>query len=135
VLRAARATLGPDPALLGIRVADLITHPVAQWLPFQLLPFPCTILALALLEIARGTLGRRLAFLGDISYSSYLLHFPLQMIFVLATLALGWPRSIFLSPAAYFLYFAALIAASLASYHWLERPAQRCLRRRLHPDS
>jgi peptidoglycan/LPS O-acetylase OafA/YrhL len=71
--------------------------------------------------------------LGDISYSSYLLHFPLQLICVLITLSLGLPRSVFLSPGAYFLYFAVLIAASFASYHWLERPAQRSLRRRLHP--
>ena len=38
--------------------------------------FPLTILSLALIETWRGSLGRRVAFLGDISYSSYMLHFP-----------------------------------------------------------
>jgi peptidoglycan/LPS O-acetylase OafA/YrhL len=133
LLHAATAVLGPDPTIFGWRIAHALSHPVFLWLPFQVLPFPCTILALALWETARGTLGRRWAFLGDISYSSYLLHFPLQLIFVSAAIALGFPRSVFLSPVAYVLYFSALIAASLASYHWLERPTQRYLRSRLHP--
>jgi peptidoglycan/LPS O-acetylase OafA/YrhL len=102
LLHAATAVLGPDPAIGGVRIAHLLSHPVFLWLPFQLLPFPCTIVALALLETGRGTLGRRLSFLGDISYSSYLLHFPLQMTCVFFAQALGLPRSVFLSPAAYF---------------------------------
>lgn len=134
-LLAATAVLGPDPAIGSIRIAHLLEHPVLLWLPFQILPFPVTILALALLETARDTLGRRLAWVGDISYSSYLLHFPLQLTFVFAAQSFGLARSVFLSPAAYVLYFAALIAVSLASYHRLERPAQRALRRRIATTS
>ncbi len=134
VLLAATSVLGPDPAIFGFRVAHVITHPVFLWLPFQILPFPCTIIALALLETERGTLGRRLGLLGDISYSSYLLHFPLQLTFVFTALSLGLPRTVFFSPIAYLLYFATLIALSLLSYHRLERPAQRYLRRRFLPS-
>lgn len=133
LLIAASAVVGPDPSIFGVRLAHVLTHPVMLWLPFQLVPFPCTILALALLETKRGTLGRRLAFLGDISYSSYLLHFPMQLLFVFATLSFAVPRAAFLSPLAYVLFFSALIATSLASYHWLERPAQSGLRRHLLP--
>ena len=39
--------------------------------------FPMTIMSLALIETQRGSLGKRFSFVGDISYSSYLLHFPL----------------------------------------------------------
>lgn len=132
-LVAASSVLGSDPTIGGIGLAHLLTHPVLLWLPFQILPFPCTIIALALLETARGTLGRRLAFLGDISYSSYLLHFPLQLIFVFAVLSLGLPRTVFTTPAAYLLYFSALVFASLVSYHRFERPAQNFLRARFRP--
>ncbi|HEX4509027.1 MAG TPA: acyltransferase, partial [Burkholderiaceae bacterium] len=38
------------------------------------LMFPATLLYLALVEARRGTLGARLGWLGDITYSTYLLH-------------------------------------------------------------
>jgi peptidoglycan/LPS O-acetylase OafA/YrhL len=50
--------------------------------------------------------------------------------FAYAALALGFDRTVFLSPASYLLFFSTLIALSLASYHFLERPAQRFLRQR-----
>lgn len=130
VLLAATAVLSPGATFLGKSVATVLSHHAFQWLPFQVLTFPATILGLALLETQRGTLGRRLAFLGDISYSSYLLHFPLQLTFASAALALGFDRTIFLSPVTYLLFFATLIVLSLLSYHCLERPAQRFLRQR-----
>ncbi len=63
-------------------------------LPFILVLAPLTIAGLALQEELKGGPWRRLAFLGDISYSTYLLHFPLQLCLALAALRLGWtPQS------------------------------------------
>jgi peptidoglycan/LPS O-acetylase OafA/YrhL len=93
--------------------------------------FPATILFLALLETQRGKLGKRLAFVGDLSYSSYLIHFPLQLAFFCATTALAVNKSIYYSPVMLVVFFVVLIALSLASHRWLEMPAQRYLRKRL----
>jgi peptidoglycan/LPS O-acetylase OafA/YrhL len=97
---------------------------------FELVLFPLTIITLALWESQRGTFARRLAFLGNISYSSYLLHFPLQMIFVGVTALFAVPVSFYYTPLALGLFFAALIPLSLCSYHFFERPCQSWLRAR-----
>lgn len=100
---------------------------------YELLLFPFTLITLASWEARRGTLGRRFAILGDLSYSTYLLHFPLQLLFMMGAFALGVPAFFFYSPWAMLLFFALLIPLSLASYHFLERPAQSFLRSRLLP--
>ena len=92
--------------------------------------FPLTVLLLSLMETYRGHLGKRLSFLGDISYSVYLLQFPLQILFMLAAAAFSISLSICRTPLFLLLFFVALISLSLASYHYFERPAQRFLRRK-----
>jgi len=108
-----------------------------SWLPTRVqhlylavLVFPLTIVTLAVLETQHGELLRRAAFLGDVSYSSYLLHFPLQMLAVAAVAALGVDRGVFYSPWALAAFIAVLLAVSFASHRFLELPAQRALRRR-----
>lgn len=96
------------------------------WTVFLL--FPLTVLALALAETRRGTLGRRLSFLGDISYSSYLIQFPLQLVFVGAAALIGVSSEHFYSPAMMALFFLILIALSLASSRYFERPVQQWIR-------
>ncbi len=93
--------------------------------------FPMTILALAVVETRRGPVGKSVALLGDISYSSYLLHFPLQLAFVSIATGLGLSRAIFLSPYVFTGFFCALFLVSLASFRYLESPLQLALRRRL----
>ena len=70
--------------------------------------------------------GKVLTYLGEISYSTYLAHFLLfvvfKMIFVDASLQLGW--------AGLVGYLAMVAAASVALYHGLEKPAQRWLNAR-----
>jgi peptidoglycan/LPS O-acetylase OafA/YrhL len=96
--------------------------------PTVLLTFPLTLLALALIEHSRGSLGRRAAFLGDISYSSYMLHFPLQLAFALVAVAGSFDRALFASTQLLLVFFAVLIALSLASHRYFERPMQHWLR-------
>jgi peptidoglycan/LPS O-acetylase OafA/YrhL len=98
---------------------------------------PLVVLSVALLEsvfepTCRAS-ARRLAWLGDLSYSSYLLHFPLQLTFVCLTTALAVPTTFYASPPALLLFFGILIPLSLAVHHGFERPLQRWLRVRLVP--
>lgn len=102
-------------------------HNRTRYFPVAIM-FPVTVLTLALWEERTG-MGKPLAWLGDISYSTYLLHFPLQIVLVMAVDAMGMSRSVFYSPWAFIGFFALLIPISAACFHWFERPAQRALRR------
>lgn len=92
------------------------------------LAFFALLLSLALdrSAVARGLGGRALTYLGEISYSTYLAHFFLFILFKLAfvddSLQLGWGQ---------LAGFVALVAvASVALYHGVEKPAQKWLNRR-----
>lgn len=91
--------------------------------------FPMTVMSLALLETKKGTLGKRFSSVGDISYSSYLLHFPLQLTVALVVARLKINSEVFYSPWFMALFFFALILVSFASYRYFEIPMQRYLRR------
>jgi peptidoglycan/LPS O-acetylase OafA/YrhL len=97
-------------------------------LPFIFILSPLTIAALALNEQLRGWRFQKLAFFGDISYSTYLLHFPLQLICVLAALRFGWTPLAFMNPVVMLGFFAALIGVGAASHYGFERPMQRVIR-------
>jgi peptidoglycan/LPS O-acetylase OafA/YrhL len=103
--------------------------PVAMAYFPSIILFPLTILALALFETHRGNPARRIAFLGDISYSSYLWHFPLQLLFVLVVPLFGATMDFSDSVAGLAVYFSCLIALSLASFRYFEMPVQRQIRR------
>jgi peptidoglycan/LPS O-acetylase OafA/YrhL len=89
---------------------------------------PATVAALALHERLQGGRFQALSFLGDISYSTYLLHFPLQLICVLVGLRLGWTPMTFMHPVAMLAFFGGLIALGAASHYGFEKPLQALIR-------
>jgi peptidoglycan/LPS O-acetylase OafA/YrhL len=119
--------------LLGITVAAfVVTLSVLLYANTNVtrgtVAFPALILGLALLQSFRPNAGDSLRLLGDISYSIYLLHFPLQLMLILARqnglLAVDFARI-----GGWILFFVLLAGSVMLSYHWLERPAQAYLRR------
>ncbi len=108
----------------------LLVGMLALWFPLpETAVVPASLFA-GLLALAhdRGPLARLLGrklprYLGEISYSTYLAHFGLFIVFKLAfvddTLQLGW--------ASLAGFVALLLAVSAALYHALEKPAQRWL--------
>ena len=96
--------------------------------------FPLTILALTLAESESPAAFRRLARatrLGPLSYSVYLIHFPLQLLIVLVTARLDVASAWFYSPVALAFFFALLIGIGLLSHYRFEMPIQRLMRARL----
>jgi peptidoglycan/LPS O-acetylase OafA/YrhL len=72
---------------------------------------------------------RHLAFLGNATYSSYLVHFPLQLLIVIVVDAIGWKRSIFYSPISLLVFLGLVVGLSLLVHRYFEMPAQNLIRR------
>jgi peptidoglycan/LPS O-acetylase OafA/YrhL len=111
-------------------LADKAVHGGTRAIVVALL-FPLSIFSLALLETRRGYLGRRLAMVGNLTYSSYLLHFPLQLVFFTVLTQNGVSPQFFYGELSMLAFFAVLIPLCLLSYHYFETPAQRFLRKAL----
>lgn len=90
--------------------------------------FPALVMLLASISCAFPTFLRPVAAVGDISYSSYLLHFPLQIIFAMVVDSIGSRRDVFYSPWMLALFMATLIPLSYGCHRLFEVPVQRALR-------
>jgi peptidoglycan/LPS O-acetylase OafA/YrhL len=83
--------------------------------------FACLLLVLALTSGATPLECRAIHYLGEISYATYLGHFMLWVVFKLAFVS----DAAAVPPVLIALYLALVLAASVALYHLVERPAQR----------
>ena len=120
-----------DDALAHVTHGRLLTvfqHFSSHWT--QLVVFPLTILSLATMETVRGTLGKRLAWVGELTYSSYLIHFPMQLIMMWGVMAFAIDRTLFEKGWFMIFFFAVIVVMSLASTRLFEMPAQRYFRKR-----
>lgn len=72
--------------------------------------------------------GRPLKLIGEITYSTYLLHFPIQLTVLVALMRFNL-RVDFAAPIFLLAYLAAVIGLSIPCYYYFEMPAQRFLRR------
>lgn len=100
---------------------------------------PLTLLALGLrrenwrhpllsLERLRGA-----AWIGDISYSIYLIHFPLQVAIMLVVGQFNWTDrvAIFASPLTFLAFLGVAVGLARLSFVWFEMPVREWLRRKL----
>jgi peptidoglycan/LPS O-acetylase OafA/YrhL len=88
--------------------------------------FPCIILLCALLQMVKFDLGKNISLIGDLSYSTYLLHFPLQLILIGFSQYFGYQFRF--GPIFFVLYFALLLNISFIVYKKFEVPAQKYIR-------
>ncbi|HEX3430384.1 MAG TPA: acyltransferase [Rhizomicrobium sp.] len=89
---------------------------------------PLTLAALALHEQLFEGPYARLSFLGDISYSTYMIHFPMQLALALLALSFGWMPTDFMHSWVMLGFYAVLIMLGWLSYECLERPLQALIR-------
>ena len=116
VVVTAVGVLGSHDRLSGAVVA-LIVAPIVVLFSAQLV------------EIRRRSVGEVVTVLGNATYSSYLLHFPLQLGVVMAFEAAG--QTMDLSSNWFFsIYILGTVALSVLCYKRYERPAQNWLRRK-----
>ena len=115
---------------------------VLGWISGVLDPLPTTILLLGLfapLLLALALSERiglhhrygRFKLVGDITYSTYLWHSPLQMLFLFGAAAGLWPVAIVLTNAFFVAYLIFVCAVGYLSFKHIERPAQDILRRQM----
>ncbi|MEJ0027005.1 MAG: acyltransferase [Rhizomicrobium sp.] len=95
-------------------------------LVFDLLLGPLTVLSLAMRE--RGQRRPWLGFLGDISYATYLIHFPMQLALALLANRYDLEPQFFMQGWVLAAFYAVLIGLGTLSYHFFERPMQAFLR-------
>lgn len=110
-------------ALLSVLTTALWASPAALCLMFAGLISA----ALGSPELGRLGASRPCVWLGEISYSIYLWHFPVQLVLVLVAARL-YPLD-FSSPIVLALYLAATLAVSTLSYRGFEIPARKAVRR------
>lgn len=118
-----------------VAVAALAAASLAQWhwqieaRIFLLFAAPAAIYLALRFVRPPAALRRRIEVLGDLTYSSYLLHFPLQLVVVIV---FGWlARPIpFYSPLLLVGFIGVTFALSRLCYRRFERPAQNAIRQR-----
>jgi peptidoglycan/LPS O-acetylase OafA/YrhL len=88
----------------------------------------CALVLFARLGEIAVSAVRPLTALGQATYSSYLLHFPIQLVAVLVVDAAGVGREVFLRPSLFLSYLAGVIALSMLSYRYFEQPLRLWIR-------
>lgn len=126
--------LAPVAVAVAFGLAALTFRDEADTPKWAVLGFS-TLLLVGFLGLDRWPLADRLfarmAPLADTTYSSYLIHFPLQIVAVTASDRLGLDRTIYLAPVALIAFLSATFGFGWLIFHHFERPAQAWLRRRM----
>jgi peptidoglycan/LPS O-acetylase OafA/YrhL len=112
---------------IGAEVMSMIPR------PWPGLKYPLVILTAVLMETHVFRIPFRIfARIGDISYSMYLIHFPLQLVFAflvrVAVLEPEKEQAFFYRTWSLLLFISCLVMLSLASYQFFEMPTQNYLK-------
>ena len=127
-----RAAALPVAGCAAVAVSAALTFGVfdvnAAWI---LLLATCAVIVVTRLGETRLAVPfQSIAFLGNATYSSYLLHFPLQLVMVTIIDAMGYQRSIFYHASMLLIFLFLVGGLSLLVHRHFEMPAQEFIKRR-----
>ncbi|MEI9902577.1 MAG: acyltransferase family protein [Asticcacaulis sp.] len=118
-------------------VAPGIVNGLLSVVTFLYVLMPLTLLALGLMQDHWPGLDslHKVSWIGDISYSIYLIHFPLQLVVMLALAHLPFVMRAHILALPWALLGFIAVAAGLAwlSFHFFEMPLRRYLSQRMRP--
>ncbi|MEA2738701.1 MAG: hypothetical protein QOH05_2008 [Acetobacteraceae bacterium] len=116
-------------ALIAIPAALAYAH-VLKIAGASLPMFPASVLFVQLAVRPQGQRPRAwLTGLGNLTYASYMLHFPMQLTIVMLLGALSIPVQPLVYTDGFMLaYLGMVLAAAFVVFRWVERPAQALLR-------
>lgn len=75
-------------------------------------------------------MARKLTWLGNLTYSSYMIHFPIQLIMVLTVSRLGFSREVFLLKETFFSFLIVTFLLSYLVFEFVEMPLQKICRKK-----
>ena len=120
-------------ALFGLALCWFASLALARHIPltFRLMPAAACLLLIAATSenMGLGAAYRRVHFIGDITYSTYMWHSPIQMLFLLGAGLQLWRVDIAFSNAFLVAYLALVCGFAWLSFRFIERPAQAWVRR------
>jgi len=116
-------------ALAGLCIATGTLSDRDKLPTILLLAVPCLLMLLSKDWPLLGRWAGAVQAAGNLTYSSYLLHFPLQVAVAIAVAASGVIPPL-ASPWFLAAYLGVTLGAAAISYRWFELPAQRWIRRR-----
>jgi peptidoglycan/LPS O-acetylase OafA/YrhL len=127
--RSKASKLAVATSILG---ASLLFYFVTQGRYLVLLGaiFPSTIVLLSTIQSIWAPAGKHFRLMGDLSYSTYLIHIPLQIFILLLSSLLGIQVNYY-SPLFFCLFFLVLILLSYATHVFFEAPLQKLIRTKL----
>jgi peptidoglycan/LPS O-acetylase OafA/YrhL len=124
------ASAGAVLAVVLVLLLSFYMPVKAKWLLSVLSP---AVIFLCVRHVGVTPLSKRLLVpAGNMTYSSYLLHVPLQLS-VATYCAYTGARVPFYSPYFFIAYLVVILALSSLCYRYFEMPAQRLIRRRFMP--
>ena len=91
--------------------------------------FPLLIINLSILQLYKNNLGKNIKLLGDISYTIYLVHFPIQLLFAFVIKKMLIID--FNSPFFFLIYVSTVFLVSILIYKFFELPLKDYLRGKL----
>jgi len=141
IFRASRRRLGPGKeyltllpmtALLVVAAAAFQRSANLEWILQLGVPSALIILATASRLFPKALAHGAMA-LGNLTYASYLIHFPLQILAMIICGVAHVPEGSAYSPLFLFGYLAVVFGLSHAIYSRIEMPAQELIRARMLP--
>ena len=116
------------PFAVALAVTSYALRPGFVDILLMYLVIPSVLLAVATLDTVYAPLAKRWHWIGDTTYATYLIHFPLILATVFVMRASGIADATLDGPWILPIYVLVVIGLAIPVFYWFERPMQRAIR-------